>query len=130
VKKTKKARHHLHYDKGVNYSICSHALQLLLVINTTLVTMEGLVGVSWQSCYGMMKGVRISGRIKFASFQHHVGTLCQERCIRMPFWHRDNQTNKFISRAHGRHVKVTSQRDSFVKEKWRSLGGDKTKGSV
>lgn len=27
----------------------------------------------------------------------------------MPFWHRDNQTNKFTSRACGRRAKVTSQ---------------------
>lgn len=101
MKKTKKAWHHLHYVTGVNYSICSHALQLLLAINTTVLTMEGLVEASWQSCFGMMKGVHVPGRIEFASFQHHVGTLFQERCIRMPFWHRDNQTNKFISRAMG-----------------------------
>lgn len=48
-------------------------------------TREGLVEVSWQSCCGMMKSARIPGRITFASFQHHVSTLCQERCIRMPF---------------------------------------------
>lgn len=71
--------------------------------------MEGLAGVSWQSCLGTMKGVRTPGRIEFASFQHHVGTLCQKRCIRMPFWHRANQTNKFTSRASGRQAKVTSQ---------------------
>lgn len=93
----------------MNYRICSHTLQLLLVINTTLLTMEGLVGVNWQSCLGMMKGVRVPVRIEFASFQHHVGTLCQKRCIRMPFWHWDNQTNKFTSRACGRQTKVTFQ---------------------
>lgn len=72
MKKIKKAQHHLHYVTGIKHSICSHALQLLLGINTTLLTMEGLVGVSWQSSFGMMKSVCRPGRIEFASLRHIV----------------------------------------------------------